>query len=40
MTCLVRDVSRHDEGARREGPRVELVQGENTGELGQQELLQ
>ena len=40
MTCLVGDVSRHDEGAGGEGPRVELVQGKNTGELGQQELLQ
>ena len=36
---LVGDVAGHDEGAGGEGPGVELVEGEDPGELGQQELL-
>ena len=37
---LVGDVAGHDEGAGGEGPGVELMEGEDAGELGQQELLQ
>ena len=40
VSNLVGDVAGDDEGAGGEGPGVELVQGDDPGELGEEEVLE